>query len=269
MASWRPGSASSGRGIRNFSAVEPTIYSTRCLEELPGFQSRPRRPPPEPEPVDDQHSARRRLADRDRQAARPGGAPDIPELVGHPVERAALARPRPAWCPAEHHHPPRQGHVGRRARRVDPRGARTGAAGRHRRPGAQAVPRRRARHAGARARRRSRCRSAAAPRIDAASSSRLPVSTVTPTYEVLSSANGRSVVRCELLTGRTHQIRVHLAALGYPIVGDRVYGEADAALPRQALHAWRLSLPHPVTRETLEFEAPVPHDLRGLIAGLS
>ena len=62
-------------------------------------------------------------------------------------------------------------------------------------------------------------------------------------YEVLSSANGQSVVQCELLTGRTHQIRVHLAALGYPIVGDRVYGEADATVPRQALHAWRLSLP--------------------------
>jgi 23S rRNA pseudouridine1911/1915/1917 synthase len=73
------------------------------------------------------------------------------------------------------------------------------------------------------------------------------------------------VVRCELLTGRTHQIRVHLAALGYPIVGDQVYGEADAAVPRQALHAWRLSLPDPGTRETLELEAPVAQDLRSLI----
>jgi 23S rRNA pseudouridine1911/1915/1917 synthase len=88
-------------------------------------------------------------------------------------------------------------------------------------------------------------------------------------YEVLSSANGKSVVRCELLTGRTHQIRVHLAALGYPIVGDRVYGEADGAVLRQALHAQRLSLPDPVTRETREFEAPVPQDLRSLMTGLS
>jgi 23S rRNA pseudouridine1911/1915/1917 synthase len=87
-------------------------------------------------------------------------------------------------------------------------------------------------------------------------------------YEVLSSSNGQSVVQCELLTGRTHQIRVHLAALGHPIVGDRVYGEADAAVPRQALHMRRLSLPHPVTRETVQFEAPVPQDLRGLITGL-
>ena len=88
-------------------------------------------------------------------------------------------------------------------------------------------------------------------------------------YEVLSSANGRSVVRCELLTGRTHQIRVHLAALGYPIVGDRVYGEADPSVPRQALHARRVSLPDPVTRETLEFESAVPQDLRDLITELS
>ena len=88
-------------------------------------------------------------------------------------------------------------------------------------------------------------------------------------YEVLSSANGRSVVQCELLTGRTHQIRVHLAALGYPIVGDRVYAEPDAAAPRQALHAWRVSLPDPVTRATLEFESAVPQDLRYLITELS
>ena len=88
-------------------------------------------------------------------------------------------------------------------------------------------------------------------------------------YEVLASADGRSVVQCELLTGRTHQIRVHLAALGHPIVGDRVYGEADATVPRQALHMLRLSLPHPVTRETVVFDAPVPHDISGLIDGLS
>jgi 23S rRNA pseudouridine1911/1915/1917 synthase len=89
------------------------------------------------------------------------------------------------------------------------------------------------------------------------------------TYQVLSSANGRSVVQCELLTGRTHQIRVHLAALGYPIVGDRVYGEANADVSRQALHMRRLTLPDPVTRETVQLEAPVPHDLRGLITDFS
>jgi 23S rRNA pseudouridine1911/1915/1917 synthase len=88
-------------------------------------------------------------------------------------------------------------------------------------------------------------------------------------YEVLSTVNGYSLVRCELVTGRTHQIRVHLAARGWPIAGDASYGEAHPALARQALHAWRLSLPHPVTREGLQLEAPVPQDLRALVAGLS
>jgi 23S rRNA pseudouridine1911/1915/1917 synthase len=84
-------------------------------------------------------------------------------------------------------------------------------------------------------------------------------------YEVLSSANGYSLVRCVLVTGRTHQIRVHLATRGWPIAGDASYGEAHPALGRQALHAWRLNLPHPVTREALQLEAPVPQDLRALL----
>jgi 23S rRNA pseudouridine1911/1915/1917 synthase len=85
---------------------------------------------------------------------------------------------------------------------------------------------------------------------------------------------GLSLLRCRLVTGRTHQIRVHLAARGWPIVGDPVYGkqgwkeitdkrlaEALRALPRQALHAWRLEVPHPATGRTLRVEAPVPADL--------
>jgi 23S rRNA pseudouridine1911/1915/1917 synthase len=84
-------------------------------------------------------------------------------------------------------------------------------------------------------------------------------------YEVLSSGDDRSLVRCELLTGRTHQIRVHLSASGWPIVGDHVYGEPDASIGRQALHAWRVSLPHPETRQRLEFEAPLGEDLLRVI----
>jgi 23S rRNA pseudouridine1911/1915/1917 synthase len=84
-------------------------------------------------------------------------------------------------------------------------------------------------------------------------------------YEVLSSQDGRSLVRCELRTGRTHQIRVHLSASGWPVVGDRVYGEPDASMARQALHAWRVALPHPVTRQRLEFEAPLPDDVARVI----
>jgi 23S rRNA pseudouridine1911/1915/1917 synthase len=90
---------------------------------------------------------------------------------------------------------------------------------------------------------------------------------------------GLSVLRCRLLTGRTHQIRVHLAARGWPIVGDPVYGEPRwtemmdpelaailAAFPRQALHAWRVAVLHPVTGDRLLIEAPIPADLRALLA---
>ena len=94
---------------------------------------------------------------------------------------------------------------------------------------------------------------------------------------------GLSLLRCRLLTGRTHQIRVHLAASGWPLVGDPMYGEprweriADPllaatlrAFPRQALHASRVAFTHPVTRDRLTIEAPVPKDLADLIeaAGL-
>jgi 23S rRNA pseudouridine1911/1915/1917 synthase len=87
-------------------------------------------------------------------------------------------------------------------------------------------------------------------------------------YEVLAqrrSGDERSaLVMCRLVTGRTHQIRVHLASQGWPILGDRVYGIAHPAMSRQALHAWKLSLLHPVTRQRLCVEAPLPEDLRAL-----
>jgi 23S rRNA pseudouridine1911/1915/1917 synthase len=86
-----------------------------------------------------------------------------------------------------------------------------------------------------------------------------------------------SLLRCRLVTGRRHQIRVHLAARGWPIVGDTTYATAGAkertgwTFPRQALHAWRVAFTHPITRERLALEAPVPLDLKALIAdaGLS
>lgn len=80
-------------------------------------------------------------------------------------------------------------------------------------------------------------------------------------YEVTRSfPSGFSLVRCELVTGRTHQIRVHLSTRGWPIVGDRLYGSPSGLISRQALHAWRVALPHPVTRQTLAIEAPLPQD---------
>ena len=78
-----------------------------------------------------------------------------------------------------------------------------------------------------------------------------------------------TLVRCTLDTGRTHQIRVHLAAIGHPLVGDPVYGGRRApgvpAFARQALHARRLAFVHPVTRRTMSFESPLPADFAALL----
>ncbi|WP_291424846.1 RluA family pseudouridine synthase [Deinococcus sp.] len=70
-----------------------------------------------------------------------------------------------------------------------------------------------------------------------------------------------ALVRAQPRTGRTHQIRVHLVHLGSPILGDAVYGRASEIMPRHALHAHFLSIPHPVTGELLSLHAPVPDDL--------
>lgn len=99
-------------------------------------------------------------------------------------------------------------------------------------------------------------------------------------YERLGSTGTFSLVRLRLITGRTHQIRVHLAAKGWPIVGDAVYGRKAAriagadtvenarAFPRQALHAWRLSFRHPRSGKEVLIVAPLPADMRELLAGL-
>jgi 23S rRNA pseudouridine1911/1915/1917 synthase len=92
-----------------------------------------------------------------------------------------------------------------------------------------------------------------------------------------------SLVECRLETGRTHQIRVHMAAIGHPLLGDRTYASGFAtkasllpeplrgvvaAFPRQALHAWLLGFEHPVTGEKMRFESPLPDDLAGLRTAL-
>ncbi len=93
-------------------------------------------------------------------------------------------------------------------------------------------------------------------------------------FERIGRGTGVSLVRCRLLTGRTHQIRVHLAARGWPVAGDAVYGGGRrrggpsgplaAALGRlsgHALHAWRVRLTHPATRVVLDIQAPLPAGL--------
>jgi 23S rRNA pseudouridine1911/1915/1917 synthase len=87
-------------------------------------------------------------------------------------------------------------------------------------------------------------------------------------YELQSvhaSASGdESLVRCELVTGRTHQIRVHLATAGWPVIGDRTYGTPDDRIGRQALHAWRIAFAHPRDGRTIELESPMPADMAAL-----
>lgn len=77
-----------------------------------------------------------------------------------------------------------------------------------------------------------------------------------------------TAVECKIETGRTHQIRVHMASLGCPVIGDKVYGKSaldkklDPVPMRQMLHAWKLKLWHPVKRVEVAFEAPVPEDMK-------
>jgi 23S rRNA pseudouridine1911/1915/1917 synthase len=96
--------------------------------------------------------------------------------------------------------------------------------------------------------------------------------------EVVSRFGSATLVRCRLETGRTHQIRVHLTAIGHPLLGDPTYRGgrvAAATLPpaartfaRQALHALRLGLMHPMSRAVMQWEAPPPADFAGLVAAL-
>jgi 23S rRNA pseudouridine1911/1915/1917 synthase len=85
-------------------------------------------------------------------------------------------------------------------------------------------------------------------------------------FEVERLLDGHALLDIRLETGRTHQIRVHLAAIGLPVVGDRVYGVRDRELGRQFLHAWRLAFPHPLTCEAVEVESPLPPDLQAALA---
>lgn len=80
--------------------------------------------------------------------------------------------------------------------------------------------------------------------------------------ELLQNCDQGCLVRCTLHTGRTHQIRVHMASIGHPLVADELYGGAPAAgMQRQALHACRLSFVHPVTQKSMDFRAILPADL--------
>jgi 23S rRNA pseudouridine1911/1915/1917 synthase len=95
-------------------------------------------------------------------------------------------------------------------------------------------------------------------------------------YKIERAFPSCTLLRCKLETGRTHQIRVHMAYLGHPLVGDSVYLKGPqkcvsqlrnilTRFPRQALHATRLALEHPVTGEMMEWHAPLPEDMQHLL----
>ncbi len=98
---------------------------------------------------------------------------------------------------------------------------------------------------------------------------RLPGKEAHTTFECLSSQEEACLVQCTLHTGRTHQIRVHMAHFGHPLVGDSLYaGPMNLGIDRQALHAFRLSFDHPISGKPLTFEAPLPDDMVNLLANL-
>lgn len=84
-------------------------------------------------------------------------------------------------------------------------------------------------------------------------------------YKVLLTWEGRSLLRVRPETGRTHQIRVHMASIGCPLLGDRLYGRLSRELDRPALHSAALTLIHPLTGETVSVRAPLPEDMRALL----
>jgi 23S rRNA pseudouridine1911/1915/1917 synthase len=89
-------------------------------------------------------------------------------------------------------------------------------------------------------------------------------------FRVMSQSEHGSLVRCILETGRTHQIRVHMAALKLPLLGDPLYGgSAHTLMPRQALHADLLSFDHPVSGQALAFQSPLPEDIQNLLQAWS
>ena len=83
-------------------------------------------------------------------------------------------------------------------------------------------------------------------------------------YHVVEEKNGHSLVSLLLETGRTHQIRIHMKYLGFPLIGDYLYNPDMEYMQRQALHSCRLALNHPITGEKLEFRAPLPEDMQSV-----
>lgn len=84
-------------------------------------------------------------------------------------------------------------------------------------------------------------------------------------YKTIHTKNGHSLLSIHLETGRTHQIRVHMKHLGYPLIGDYLYNPDMEYISRQALHSHRLKFIHPLSNEVMEFTAPLPQDMAGVL----
>ena len=88
-------------------------------------------------------------------------------------------------------------------------------------------------------------------------------------YRVVKYLKDHTLVSLRLETGRTHQIRIHMKYLGYPLIGDYLYHPDKRHISRQALHSARLSFVHPMTKEAMTFEAPLPEDMQHAVDILS
>ena len=84
-------------------------------------------------------------------------------------------------------------------------------------------------------------------------------------YEVLQRNEKYSLVKCRLITGRTHQIRAHFSYIGHPLLGDTLYGNSSNFINRQALHSYKIGFIHPITKEKMQFECDMPSDLKVLL----
>ena len=87
----------------------------------------------------------------------------------------------------------------------------------------------------------------------------LPIETE---YEPIWFNDSCTLLEVHLITGRTHQIRCHMSSIGHPLIGDFLYNPTNNGMQRQALHAWHLSFRHPITKEEIGLEAPVPEDMK-------
>jgi len=106
-------------------------------------------------------------------------------------------------------------------------------------------------------------------RMAAVDLTRLPGKTARTTFQCLDQNEEACLVRCILHTGRTHQIRVHMAHIGHPLLGDALYGgQPLAGMHRQALHAWRLAFVHPFTGQELVWTVPMPSDMQQALVQL-